>query len=180
MTRSIRSDEGGFTMLEALIALSILGVSLLALAQVYAHGEAQLSASGPDIIARQKASDAIESVFTARDTRIVTFAQIRNVAGESGNDDGVFLDGERPLRIAGADGLLNTADDGAVETMAEPGADNLLGTADDRIVELSSFTREIEIRDIGPNLRRVRIIIRYLAGGTRREYRLETFVSSFA
>jgi prepilin-type N-terminal cleavage/methylation domain-containing protein len=174
------SGEQGFTLVETMVAMLILAMGLMTLAQIFAVGVAQLAASGPDIIAREKASDAIESVFTARDTRTITWAQIRNVAGASGNDNGVFLDGERPLRTAGNDGLLNTADDGAVESVTLPGPDNQLGTADDQIVPLSNFTREIEVRDVGPNLRRVRVIIRYLAGSGHREYQLETYISSFA
>lgn len=175
-----RRRERGFSLIESTIALMVLGVGLLALAQAFTAGVAQLASSGPDILAREKATDAIESVFTARDTRTITFAEIRNVAGESGADGGVFLDGERPLTTAGADGLLNTADDGPIETMATPGPDNLLGTGDDRLIALTNMTREIEIRDVGPNLRRVRVTVRYLAGGGRRAFRIETLVSSFA
>ena len=47
-------------------------------------GAAQLSGSHLDVLAREKAAEAIESVFTSRDTRTVQWAQIRNVAGEDG------------------------------------------------------------------------------------------------
>jgi prepilin-type N-terminal cleavage/methylation domain-containing protein len=172
--------ENGFSLIEAMIAILILGVSLLGLAQLFAVGLAQMAASGPDIIAREKATDAIESVFTARDTRTITFAEIRNVKGGSGNDGGVFIDGALPLTTAGNDGVVNTEDDGAIESMTLPGNDGRLGTADDQVIELTHFTREIDIRDQGPNLRRVRVIIRYLAGGNWRTYELDTFVSAFA
>ena len=174
------ANEAGFTLVETMIALIILGVGLMSLAQVFAVGVGQLSASPSDITAREKATDAMESVFTARDTHTLTWAQIRNVKGQSGSDGGVFKDGELPLTTPGADGLLNTADDGAVEAITLPGPDNQLGTGDDRTVPLTTFTREIEIRDLGTNLRRIRVTIKYMANGSRREYKLETYISSFA
>jgi prepilin-type N-terminal cleavage/methylation domain-containing protein len=174
------TNERGFTLVETMIALMVLGTGLMALAQVFAVGVAQLSASGPDITAREKATDAIESVVTARDTRTITWALIRNEGGESGEDGGVFKDGPQDLTTAGDDGLLNTDDDGAIEAITMPGPDNRLGTADDKVQELTNFTREIEIRDVGPNLRRITVIIRYTANSGEREYKIETFISSFA
>lgn len=172
-----KGGEDGFSLVETLVALGVLASGLLAVAQVFATGLNTLTAAGPDIIARQKATEAIESVYTARDTRTVTWAEIRN-----SDDDGVFLTGEQPLTLAGEDGLLNTADDAdeAIESIALPGADGNLGTDDDIEQELSHFTRQIAIEDIGANLRRLRVTIRYLAGSVKREYTVETFISSFA
>lgn len=170
------SSERGISMVETMFALGILGTALLSVAQVYVQGLSTLSAAGPDIIARQKATEAIESVYTARDTRTVTWAEIRNVP-----DDGVFLTGERELRIAGDDGLLSTADDPLqIETVTLPGGDGDLGTEDDIEQPLSSYTRQIEIEDVTVNLRLLRVTIRYLAGSIRREYVIETYISAFA
>jgi type II secretory pathway pseudopilin PulG len=171
------SSEQGFSLVETMFALGILGAGLLTIAQVFTAGLGTLTAAGPDIIARQKATEAIESVYTARDTRTVTWAQIRNT-----DDDGVFLTGERDLKNAGPDGLLNTADDEdeEVETIILPGADGDLGTEDDIEQALSHYSRQIEIEDVTANLRRLRITIRYLAGSLKREYVVETFISSFA
>lgn len=180
MTTEQRQDERGFTLIETLVAILILAGGLMVLAGMFATGLAALTASGPEIVAHEKASDAIENVFTARDTRSITWAQIRNVAGGTGADGGVFLDGDNAMSDAGEDGLLNTADDGAVERVFFPGPDNRMNTADDTVLVLTNYTRQIEIRDIGPNLRRLRVTIRYMVGGARRTYTLETFISSFA
>jgi len=180
MTTEPQQNEQGFTLIETLIAIGILAGGLMVLAGMFATGLSALTASGPEIIAHEKASDAIENVFTARDTRSITWAQIRNVAGQSGTDGGVFLDGERPMSMAGEDGLLNTADDTGVESIMFPGPDNRMNTPDDQERFLTNYTRQIEIREVGPNLRRLRVTIRYLVGGARRTYVLETFVSSFA
>lgn len=180
MTHGHRVDEHGFSLIEALVALGVLATGLLGLAQVFTIGLAALTSAAPDIAAREKATEAIESVYTARDTRTVTWAQIRNVRGTSGSDGGVFLDGEHPLTISGADGLLNTADDGALEAVVLPGPDGRLGTQDDISQPMTQFTREIEIRDVASNLRRIRVVIRYVTGSAHREYVLETLISSFA
>jgi prepilin-type N-terminal cleavage/methylation domain-containing protein len=172
--------ESGFTLLETMVALGVLAFGLLAMAQVMAFGVGMLSGSGPDMMAREKAAEAIESVFTARDTRTITWDRIRNVAGVSGSDNGVFLDGPRPLTTSGADGLLNTADDGPIESIILPGLDGAMGTGDDVVSLLESFYREVEIRDVGPNLRSIRVRITYRAGQQEREYVVETLISSFA
>jgi prepilin-type N-terminal cleavage/methylation domain-containing protein len=170
-------QDAGFSLVETMIALAILGTGLLGIAQVFVLGMGALTGGGRDIIARQKATEAVESVYTARDTHTVTWDQIRNTT-----DDGVFLTGERELRTAGDDGLLNTADDAQapVETIALPGPDGELGTGDDVQQPLSQYTREVVIEDVNTNLRRLRVTIRYLSGGIKRQYVLETFISAFA
>ena len=44
---------------------------------------------------------------------------------------GVFNDAFTNLTLPGADGLVNTADDGAIEELRTPGADGILGNTDD-------------------------------------------------
>lgn len=183
MTRPVtgsRDGERGFTILEAMVAVSILAVGLLGLAGVMAAGLTKLATAPTDLIARQKAAEAIESVYAARDTRKVTWAQIRNVQGGSGSDGGIFLDGPRSLGNPGPDGLVDTADDGAVETLVQPGPDNLLGTADDISTPLSQYTREIEIRDISSNLRQLRVTVKVTGSQGERVYVLTTLISSYA
>jgi len=170
----------GFTLVEVLFALAIVTTAALALAGVLGQGVQLMRAAQSHMIATEKATEAVESVFTARDTRILGWAEIRNVAGGSGADGGVFLDGFQPLRNPGPDGLINTADDGAIEELVLPGPDNLLGTADDERVPLIDYTREIEIRDLGPNLRRVQVTVRYRVGSGTRDHVLVTFISSYA
>jgi prepilin-type N-terminal cleavage/methylation domain-containing protein len=186
MERSMRrrqptgGGEQGFTILETLVALSVLAVGLLGLAGVLAAGLARFSATPTDLIARQKAAEAIESVYTARDTRVRVWAQVRNVLGGTGADGGIFLDGAQPLRDPGADGLINTADDGSVEQLVQPGADGLLGTADDVRVPLSQYTREIRIRDISGTLRELQVTVTVNGANGPRTYVLTTLISSYA
>jgi len=173
--RKSGNGAAGFTLVEALMALIILSGGLLALASAFAQGMIVMSTSHYHQIAKEKASEAIESVFTSRDTRTIAWAQIRNVG-----NGGVFVDGPQPLLAQGPDGLTNTADDGAPEAETLPGLDGTLGTGDDTVLQLDQFTREVEIRDVAPNLRQIRVIVRYRVGHLTRQYQLVSFISSFA
>lgn len=177
-----RAGERGFSLIETIIAMAILASGLLSLAAVFALGLNHLAGSSASLIAREKAREAVESVHTARDTRVITWAQIRNTGA-----GGVFLEGAQPLRTAGPDGLVNTADDGDIEEALGVGDDNILGTADDVRTPLAGFTRQIEINDItneagtvNANLRELRVTIGFRAGGTQRTYVLTTYISAIS
>ena len=95
----------------------------------------------------------------------------------------MFLDGPQPLKLAGPDGLVNTADDTTTETVTVPGRDQLFGTADDMTITLNSFTREISIRDVdneNGQLRSITVTITYQNGPTHRTYTLTTFISAYS
>jgi type II secretory pathway pseudopilin PulG len=174
-------DESGFSLVESLVSVGILSFGMLAIAAAFLQGAVQLSGAHLDVLAREKAAEAIESVFTSRDTRTIQWTQIRNVQGGSGNDGGVFIDGPQPLNLPGADGLVNTADDAdELETLVTPGPDGLLGTADDVERALAEFTREVVIRDVSLTLRQLTVTIRYRVGELAREYTITTLISSYA
>jgi hypothetical protein len=176
--------ESGFSMIETVFAMGLLAFGLLSLAGVFVLGMRHMSTSSPGLIAREKAREAVESVHTARDTRVITWGQIRNE-----DDGGVFLDGEQDLHQPGDDGLVNTNDDldEDIEVVVDPGPDRILGNGDDERTELNNFRREIIINDIldaqgnvNPNLRELIVVITYTVGQTTRSYRLMTFISSIS
>ena len=179
-----QAQRNGFSLIEMMLAVFILGGGLLALASAFAEGMILMSTSHYHQIAKEKASEAIESVTSARDTRTITWAQIRNVNAWAGDSvgGGIFRNGPQPLRTRGADGLVNTADDGSVEAETLPGRDGILGSADDIVQPLDTFTREIQISTIGTNtnLRQIRVVVSYRVGHLTRSYELVTYISSFA
>ena len=182
--KSSQDTARGFSLIELMFAIGILTVAVLSLAGVMAAGMRQLGSSPSHVIAAQKAAQAVEAVFAARDSHKLTWDRIRNVNGATGGDGGVFLDGEQPLKLAGSDGLVNTDDDSAdVESTVLPGPDGALGTFDDRHIILDGFTREIIIRDVpneGGQLRSVTVHISYPSGTSRQTYTLTTYISAYA
>ncbi|HWI17417.1 MAG TPA: prepilin-type N-terminal cleavage/methylation domain-containing protein [Vicinamibacterales bacterium] len=174
-------DERGFSLTESLIALGVLSTGMLAIAAGFLQGTMQLTGSELDIVAREKAAEAVESVFTARDTRTVQWVEIRNADPDEGTGGGVFLDGPQPLRRPGSDGLVNTADDPEeLESITRPGPDGMLGTEDDVVEALGQFTREVIIRDVNTTLRELQVVISYNVGGVVRRYEIRTLISSYA
>jgi type II secretory pathway pseudopilin PulG len=177
-------DEAGVTLVEVIVATFVLGVGLMAAAQTVATGAASILISQEQLIAKQKAREALESVFTARNTQNVLWEDIRNV-----NDQGVFLEGFQDLRESGEDGIANTADDGdaPMETLLFPGPDGLFDTADDRTRSLETFDRSITISDVvdednavDPDIRRIEVLIRYSYRGLTKTVRLESIISRFS
>ena len=176
------TNAKGFSLAETVIALGVLTTGIIGAAGVLTVGMQNLGSSPADVVVTQKAAQAIEAVFSARDSHKLTWSQIRNVNGAAA-DGGVFLDGPQSLKLAGADGLVNTADDTTVETSTLPGRDQLLGTADDMAIILTAYTREITIRDVpGENgqLRSITVTIVYQSGPTKRTYTLNTFISAYS
>jgi prepilin-type N-terminal cleavage/methylation domain-containing protein len=197
-------DQRGFSLIEVVVAMSILVVGLLGLAQVFYLGMVNSSTSSAHLIAREKAREAIESVHSARDTRTIAWNAVRNANPPTCTDidaagaqpavafvatgGGVFLNGEQQLRQPGADGLVNTADDAAADLEELPGANGQFepGPAPvdpepgDDDVALSEFWREVAICDVNADLRQIQVTVRYRVGGNERRYTLMTYISSFS
>lgn len=182
--RPRRADEG-FTLIEVIVSMVVLMVGLLSLVGVFAVGARRVGVSSNQLIAREKAREAVESVHAARDTGRLSWNNIRNVA-----DGGIFLAGEQSLREPGADGIVNTSDDASaqVETLRKPGPNGILGDSDDEVRPLVDFTRQVAITPIinpvtnteNQNLRQVTVTVRYRVDQLWRTYTLTTYVSSFS
>ncbi len=178
----VRSNEG-FSLLEVVISTGILATGLLTLAGYMSYGLRYMAGTSFAVVAREKAREAVESVHTARDTGVLSWGMIRNVA-----QGGVFLDGATGLTLPGDDGLVNTGDDAQIEYLRTPGADGILGNTDDALAPLDNFTREIVISDlmrdgtavINPSLRQITVTITYTVQGLARTYAITTYVSSFS
>ena len=173
--------QKGFTLLEIVIAMAVLSFGILALASFYTQGMQASYRSQIQFIAQEKAQEALETIFTARDTQMLSFAQINNVSA-----GGVFLDGPQPLLAPGPDGLVGTADDDAASPdniVVGPGPDNVLGTADDTTINLNPWmTRTILIQPVQNenNLNQITITVNYNYEGQAGQFQLVCYISSYS
>jgi len=195
MKRTSRSSaQDGFTLIETMVAIAILTVGIMALVAAFATAVSATQNSEENLIARQKALQALESVYTARNTQQLTFAQIANVSS-----GGIFTNGAVQLLCPGPDGLVNTTDDvscpasgpcpAGPECVVLPGPDGILGTADDVAMSLSNFTRSIQINTvlesdgvtIDPTLKQVVVTVTYTKGGSAvpYTYTVNALISSY-
>jgi len=170
-------DERGFTLVEVLVASVILVVGLLSVAYGLGLGLAVVATSQQDTIARQKAREAMEDVFAARDTANITFDQVCNIVTGTSC---IFVNGFTALTTPGPDGIVNTADDGGVETVYTPGPDGILGTADDVQVPLNGYRRSIQVTQLSPILKQITVTIQYTTpNGLRRKVTLVAVMSPY-
>jgi type IV pilus modification protein PilV len=192
--------QRGFSLLEVMIAMVVLTVGLLAVILAFGTAISATEWAQEDLIARHKALDAMESIYTARNSQQLPFAAIQNVA-----NGGIFLAGAQQLKCAGTDGIVGTADDvaciapdtgaacpGGIECLVLPGPDGILGTADDETVSLTNFTRTVSFNTIflpaaqgggvNTNLIGITITIAYSKPGRwgySRNYTVNGLVSSY-
>lgn len=185
--KGLRRPDEGFSLVEVMLAVFVTSVGLVSLLALFAQAIATTQLAQQEMIARQKAREALESIFTARNTQQITFDLINN----TGNG-GVFLAGWQPLRrpnppSGAGDGLVGTADDGDVDKMELPGPDGYMGTPDDQIIVLDNYERQITISPIAaggggsnPDLRQITIQVRYTTpGGMVRTFDVSSYVSRY-
>jgi len=176
-----KKAQSGFTLIETMIAMAVLSFGVLSLSAIYTQGLRASAQNQIQFIAQQKAQEALETLFTARDTKLLTWAQINNVS-----KGGVFKDGPQPLYAPGPDGLVGTADDDGTNPnsiVVGPGPDNILGTADDQIINLNPWmTRTILIAAVPgtPNLNQVTITVIYIYQGQTNQFQLISYLSAFS
>lgn len=161
----VRKGEQGFSLIEVLISTVVLTVGLVGLLGIFATAIAATQTAQQDLIAKQLASEAMESIFTARNTSQLQWLQIQNI-GAGTNPDGIFVQGFQPINNPGPDGLIGTADDAnaGAATLQLPGPDGIVGTADDPPpMQLTNYQRQIAITPIANTLtlRTVTITVRY-------------------
>src|SRR6202035_2804302 len=137
-------------------------VGLAALAGLFAQSLTSLQYTREDLIAKQKAREALEAVYSARNDGTIGFAGIQNTI-----NGGIFLGGFQPLFLPGANGIVGTASQTSIlDRQVLPGPDGIIGTADDQIIPLNNFQRQIQIQplfdangNISPDIRRITVTV---------------------
>lgn len=199
LTRTAARKNEGFTLIEVMIAIVVMSVGILAVIASLATAMAATQSAEEDLIARQKALEAMESIYTARNSQQIPFSSVANVS-----NGGIFLNGAQPMKCAGPDGLVNTGDDvscttssgatcpdSGAECMVLPGLDGVLGTPDDVTMSLGNFKRTITITPTtypngpnagqpNPNMMGITIVVSYTkAGLPARSFTATGLISSY-
>jgi prepilin-type N-terminal cleavage/methylation domain-containing protein len=192
--RSRKPAQAGFSLLEVVVSMAILTVGMVSLLGVFGLAMASTQTSQQDMIAKQLANEAYESVVTARNTAQTSWDQINNVnstyCSPGVSNCGIFLSNYQPMYFAGADGIFGTADDAAAgeEYLTDPGVDGLYNTSDDVQIPLTNYQRQIVIgpvydssTNLIASLRSVTITVRYATAQnqTQRTYTVNSFISQF-
>ncbi|HZQ92928.1 MAG TPA: prepilin-type N-terminal cleavage/methylation domain-containing protein [Terriglobales bacterium] len=178
-----RRKSLGFTLVEVMMAMVILTVGLLALLALFAQAVATMQVAQEDQIAKQKAREALESVYSARNDTSISYASIQNVS-----NGGIFKDGFQPLYLPGANGVAGTVSDtSTLDRIITPGNDGLMGTADDVVLPLSNYRRQIAISpvyladgSVNPNMRKLVVTVQVFSPGRgTRNYSVSGYISRF-
>jgi prepilin-type N-terminal cleavage/methylation domain-containing protein len=191
------AKQDGFTLIEVMIAIAVMSIGLLSVVASIATAMQATQSAQEDLIARQKAMEALESIYTARNSQQVAFSAINNTTA---SPPGIFVSGAQPLLCAGPDGLVGTGDDvscktsggvacpnGGVECWVLPGPDGVLGTADDITYSLANFTRTISFSPvylstggINTNMMAITISVSYTKDGLpKRTFTVNGLISSY-
>jgi prepilin-type N-terminal cleavage/methylation domain-containing protein len=193
--RARQQAESGFSLLEVMISMVVLTVGLVSLLGVFGLAMATTQTSQQNMIAKQLANEAYESIVTARNSSQLTWSQINNASscgsGVNPTDGtGIFLSGTNPIYQSGADGIIGTCDDmtAGEQTLREPGAGGNYGDSDDVFVPLTGYQRTITISpvldaDNNPvdSIRTVTITVQYTTPQMvqQKTYTLNSYISQF-
>jgi prepilin-type N-terminal cleavage/methylation domain-containing protein len=180
--------QAGFSLIEVLIAGAIITVGLLAVLGMFGSALAATQSSQYDEIAHARATQALESVYTARQTAQLGWDSINNTGTITNGTAGIFTTGLVTLTDPGPDGLDGTSDDVSAAPIVLPGPDGKLGTSDDQTISLSNFKRQIQISlatdpttgALIPTLKQVIVTIQYPGtNGNLRTYVVQSLISQY-
>jgi type IV pilus modification protein PilV len=199
--RGREKAEDGFSLLEVLISMAVLTVGMVSLLGVFGLAMAATQTSQQDMIAKQLANEAYESIVTARNTAQISWDDIQNTGATycpiSGvSPCGIFANPATPQPIYQAittgkyAGILGTTFDvGQPEQfLTDPGLDGVYQTADDIQIPLTGYQRTILISAVNDasgnpvsSVRAITITVQYTTPQlqTPKTYILNSFISQY-
>ncbi|MEP6819272.1 MAG: prepilin-type N-terminal cleavage/methylation domain-containing protein [bacterium] len=157
-TRTNRSDEGGFTLLEMLVAIVILTIGLLGVASAISYALLASNRGRGVTNSKMLVVSILEQMETLRNTEELSFDEISNTQQVGSTFTGfpyavgVF----RPVStVPGADGIFGTDDDLRV------------GSVDDMTLARPGVSRQIKITTFptNPYLKKIEVTLRYSPNG---------------
>jgi prepilin-type N-terminal cleavage/methylation domain-containing protein len=179
------SSNRGFTLIEVLIAMVILMVGLLGLLALFGTALSATADAQGDLIAKQKARELLEAVYSSRDDAGMSWNQIQNdnVAG------GAFKTGWQPLlrvtpntnQILGTSTPNGPGEGPAVDYVLAPDPAGNLTVQ----VPLTNYQRRIDILPVlypdgstNQNLRSISVTVQ-VQGRITRTYTVAGYISSY-
>ena len=178
-----RPSQKGFSLIEVMFAIAILGVGLCALMAMFGNAVYSMQYAQEDQIAKQKAREALEAAISARNDTAITFDDLQNVS-----NGGIFKDGFQMLYLAGDNGIPGTGQDSStLDRVVLPGPDGKLGTQDDQLVPLTNYRRQILIspvynsdNSLNTDMRKIAVTVRVMSAKRgAHDYTVTAFISRF-
>lgn len=168
--KTIRSPEGGFSLLEMLVAILIMTIALLGVASAISYALMASNRGRGVTNAKMLVVSILEQMETLRDTRALTYDEISNSQVVGSNFSGFPYSATdfRPVStVPGKDGVFGTADD-----LINAGVDTVFGTADDFTdpsLARPGVTRQILITPFptNPFIKKIQVTLRYSPGEGR-------------
>jgi Tfp pilus assembly protein PilV len=175
----------GFSLVEVTIALVVLLIGILATLSALSFGIVSLQDSEKRSLSKEIARSTMETVFSMRDLLAFdpqTGGSTYNwdaIQIKSGSNQGIFLDGWKPIRESpGADGIFGTADDAC-----DVGSPCIVGATTNNSAVMTGYERKIEITDITENgvvrKRVMTVRVRYFVGQMLREEAESTILANY-
>lgn len=154
-----RSPEGGFSLLEMVIAILIMTIGLLGVASAISYALMASNRGRGVTNAKMLVVSILEQMETLRDTRALTYDEISNsqVQGSAFTGFPYLATEFRPVStVPGRDGVFGTADDLWGPT----------GTTDNPLLARPGVTRQILITTFptNPFIKKIQVTLRYSPG----------------
>jgi len=165
-------SDAGFSLLEMVVAITLLTIGLLAVAA--AIGYAAVASNHGRAITNTKllVVSILEQTETLRNSGQLTFGQIANVGDVDNTGASRAFVGFQPgfqqvSNNPGPDGIFGTADD-----LVDAGVDGIFGTGDDFVnpaFAVLGVVRRIQITSLGATLKKVEVTVEYPVSGGRKQ-----------
>lgn len=163
---TLKSDQSGFTLLEAVVAIAILTIGLVGTAAAVTYA-LQFSAISENVTkSKLLLMASIEQIESLRNSRRLEYKQIANIGAVNNADaanafSGFSTDFQPIFETPGADGVFGTPDDANAA-----GADGIFGTADDvPASSMPQYSRQIIITELSGSIKKVQVLVRYPGKG---------------
>ena len=159
-----RSAEGGFSLLEMVVAMVILTVGLLGVASAISYALMASNRGRGVTNSKMLIVSALEQMETLRNTGQLNFDEISNAQVAGSTFRGFPADFRDVSTVPGPDGVFGTADD----LSTAPGPDGNYGTTDDTrdmTRARPGVTRQILITELNPMLKKIQVTLRYGPNG---------------